>query len=140
MATRRIASETDAAPEHAPQPPAAEDAVSKIQFHDDDAPKNVHQLRTRESDAANQKAAKKFLEEQKSAPVKPPVVKPQSVPLSRDDAARIRPKLYRVRQTITLPKGAGAMTLRAGKILDNRNYDIDGLVRAGVDLIPFEDR
>jgi hypothetical protein len=114
-----------------------EDAVSRIPFVEKEEPaSNVRPLkRTEESNRAAQKAAKDYLEHQKSAPPPPPQAPPKLFPPAQ---ALPKRKLYRVVESPTIPRGASSFRLPLGKVIDNVNYDIEKLRLAGVGLVPYE--
>lgn len=86
---------------------------------------------------ANQEAAKRAINAMQHQPLpKVPQPRPRAPSPEEKEALEreLAPKRMRVVETTRLAHGASTYTLRAGKVLDANQYDLDGLRAQGVKL------
>jgi hypothetical protein len=86
-------------------------------------------VRTAELDQANQEAARNAIREMARGGVRPIHPSYQHVrPATPEEIEASKPKIYRVKTAIPAPGGSRILH-QAGKILDERHYDVPGLMR-----------
>lgn len=121
-----------------------EEILNGTAFNEADPNSNVLQMpeRTKESDRANQEAARAAIAAMKRQD--PSVTrepnKPVLEPLSAKEAEAIRPALYVVRRPIEVARNGRMYTLKPGKVVSANEYDIKALLRAAEPgaLVPYE--
>jgi len=94
--------------------------------------------RTVASDSANQEAAKKVVERLR---YEVPQIKKVTVDVPKatdEEQQKAKPTVYRVISSPgPLARGASTFELKRGKLITNRDYDIEGLIAQGVQLEEF---
>lgn len=101
----------------------------------DDEEKREAPKRTPEMAAANQKAAREAIERVKSQKrILREQRVPKSEPISAKQQEKIKPKAYRVVRAGQISRGAARYTIPVGKVVTDRNYNIDDLRNHGIGL------
>lgn len=98
----------------------------------------VPNKRTEESNRANQEAARKAIAQMQSQPIRR--VHQPARPTAPDPVvqAEIAPRMFRVLQPAKITRGAASYNLPAGKVITNRDYDVESLRQQGVQLEEME--
>lgn len=87
-----------------------------------------------EGNRANQLAAAEFITRMKGKPIVAPVVPVAVRELTADEVAKMQPRTFRVLKDKKISWGASDILFRAGKLVNDRNYQIRELTLRGVEL------
>lgn len=82
----------------------------------------------------NQRAAAEFLERMKGKPIIAPVTPVEVRELTAEEVAKMQPRTFRVLKDKKISWGASDILFRAGKLVNDRNYQIRELTLRGVEL------